>query len=134
MSVTSERLKELIERTGLSYAEIEKVTGISKSSLQRYATGQTKKIPLDVVETLASKFNASARYLLGWEEDPRPQMDSFLFDLDDNPMLSIEEEHRFRNMIGVRFYKEYDVLKKYYITEDQMNIIVSMIESWSGKE
>ena len=68
MSIRSERIKALVERSGLSYQEIEKLTGIKKSSLQRYASGVTTKIPLDVIEKLAKAFNVSQEYLMGWEE------------------------------------------------------------------
>ena len=68
MSTRSERIKSLIERSGMSYQELEKLTGIKKSSLQRYASGVTTKIPLDVIEKLSVAFNVSQEYLMGWEE------------------------------------------------------------------
>lgn len=68
MSTRSERIKSLIEQSGKSYQELEKLTGIKKSSLQRYASGVTTKIPLDVIERLANAFNVSQEYLMGWEE------------------------------------------------------------------
>ena len=68
MSTRSERIKALIEQSGKSYQELERLTGIKKSSLQRYANGLTTKIPLDVIETLATTFNVSQEYLMGWDE------------------------------------------------------------------
>lgn len=68
MSIRSERIKALIEESKLTYQEIEKLTGIKKSSLQRYASGTTTKIPMDVFEKLSVAFNVSQEYLLGWEE------------------------------------------------------------------
>ena len=68
MSTRSERIKALIDNSGLSYQELEKVTGIKKSSLQRYANGVTTKIPLDVIEKLSIAFQVSQEYLMGWEE------------------------------------------------------------------
>ena len=68
MSTRSERIKSLIEQSGRSYQELEKLTGIKKSSLQRYASGATTKIPLDVIEKLSVAFNVSQQYLMGWEE------------------------------------------------------------------
>ena len=68
MSVRSERIKSLVESSGLSYQELEKRTGIKKSSLQRYASGVTTKIPLDVIEKLSKAFNVSQEYLMGWDE------------------------------------------------------------------
>lgn len=68
MSIRSERIKALVESSDLSYQELEKLTGIKKSSLQRYASGVTTKIPLDVIEKLSIAFNVSQEYLMGWDE------------------------------------------------------------------
>ena len=68
MSTRSERIKALIEQSDKSYQELERLTGIKKSSLQRYANGVTTKIPLDVIEKLAVTFNVSQEYLMGWDE------------------------------------------------------------------
>ena len=71
MSVHSERIKALIEQSKLSYQELEKKTGIKKSSLQRYASGVTTKIPLDVIEKLSITFGVSQEYLMGWSESEK---------------------------------------------------------------
>ena len=68
MSIRSERIKALIEQSQRSYIELEKITGIKKSSLQRYASGVTTKIPLDVIEKLSVAFGVSQEYLMGWDE------------------------------------------------------------------
>lgn len=71
MSTRSERIKSLIEQSRLSYQELEKTTGIKKSSLQRYASGTTAKIPLDVIEKLSKTFNVSQEYLMGWSDEKK---------------------------------------------------------------
>lgn len=68
MSIRTERIKALVDSSDLSYQELEKLTGIKKSSLQRYASGVTTKIPLDVIEKLSKTFNVSQEYLMGWDE------------------------------------------------------------------
>lgn len=68
MNERSKRIKELFDQSGLSYIELEKKTGIKKSSLQRYASGATGKIPLDAIEAIASAFSVPAGYLMGWDE------------------------------------------------------------------
>ncbi|MBQ8922337.1 MAG: helix-turn-helix domain-containing protein [Oscillospiraceae bacterium] len=70
----AERIRQAIKSKGLSYAELEKVTGVSKSALQRYASGETKKIPVDVVENIAAATGVTARFLMGWDEET-PQKD-----------------------------------------------------------
>ena len=69
MTTRSERIKLLIEQSGRSYQELEKATGIKKSSLQRYASGTTAKIPLNAIEMLSKAFNVSQEYLMGWTDE-----------------------------------------------------------------
>ena len=69
MSIRSERIKALVDSSDMSYQDLEKLTGIKKSSLQRYASGVTTKIPLDVIEKLSVAFNVSQEYLMGWDEN-----------------------------------------------------------------
>jgi transcriptional regulator with XRE-family HTH domain len=69
MSLRSEPIKLLIEQSGKSYQDLEKYTGVKKSSLQRYASGTTAKIPLDVIEKLSNYFNVPQTYLMGWDEE-----------------------------------------------------------------
>ena len=65
---TAERIKELIEQSGKSYQELEAITGIKKSSLQRYASGTTKKIPLEVIEKIATTFDVPKELMVGWSD------------------------------------------------------------------
>lgn len=62
------KLSEAISKSGLSFGEISKRTGIPKSSVHRYASGQTKKIPIDAVRLIAEATGVSTSYVMGWEE------------------------------------------------------------------
>lgn len=68
MSEISERLLNLINSNNTSYGELSKRTGIPKSALQRYATGETEKIPITRIELIAKALNSSAAYLMGWDK------------------------------------------------------------------
>lgn len=72
------RLKESIENSEMSYVELEKKTGISKSALQRYANGSTKKIPIDVIQAIASAVNVSAAWIMGWDVSSNDIPDGFM--------------------------------------------------------
>lgn len=65
----SKRIKQAIDDSRLSYGELSKITGIPKSALQRYATGETEKIPLDRLELIAQATRVDTAYLLGWAEN-----------------------------------------------------------------
>lgn len=73
-----QRLKESIEESDLSYVELEKKTGIAKSSIQRYASGATKKIPIDAIQAIAKATGTSAAYIMGWEEEKTQSADTLV--------------------------------------------------------
>ena len=62
MGAIAERIMQAMKTTGTTYVDLAKRTGVSKSALQRYATGETEKIPLDRVEMIASALNVSPEY------------------------------------------------------------------------
>lgn len=70
MSDISNRILDILLDKEISYGELAERTGIPKSALQRYATGQTEKIPIDRLECIASAIGTTAAYLMGWDDDP----------------------------------------------------------------
>lgn len=68
MNERAYRISKAIEDAKLSYGELSKITGISKSALQRYATGETEKIPIDRLELIARATDVSAAYLMCWSD------------------------------------------------------------------
>lgn len=69
MSNIPSALLDAIKNKGLSYAELERLTGVSKSALQRYATGKTKKIPIDVIEKIAKATDSRLLHDIAVDED-----------------------------------------------------------------
>lgn len=68
MSELSNRILNLILSKELSYGELSQQTGIPKSALQRYATGETEKIPADRLEQISQALGTTAATLLGQTE------------------------------------------------------------------
>lgn len=59
----ADRRKEL----GLSYQDLSDRTGMSKSTLQRYETGDIGNVSLDKLEPLAKALQTTPSYLMGWD-------------------------------------------------------------------
>lgn len=85
------RLKDCIEASGYTYEQLEKKTGISRSSIQRYANGVTAKIPVDAVQTIAEALGVKAEYILGWDDEkPTPEdaeLQEYLEELKNRPEM-----------------------------------------------
>ncbi len=67
-----ERMAQAMADRGISYGELSRATGIPKSALQRYATGETAKVPTDRVESIAAGLGMTTARLMGWEEEAPP--------------------------------------------------------------
>ena len=81
MNDISKRILQTMIEKEISYGELSKLTGIPKSALQRYAIGETEKIPLDRLEKIAKALNVDAAYLMGWTP------------ADESSMISTDGQH-----------------------------------------
>ncbi|MEG0874470.1 MAG: helix-turn-helix transcriptional regulator [Clostridiales bacterium] len=63
------RIKEKRIEKGLSYQQLADITKMSKSTLQRYETGEIENIPLHRLEVLANALGCTPAYLMGWEDE-----------------------------------------------------------------
>lgn len=95
----SDRIRAQMERLSLSYGELAAATGLSKSAVHRYATGQTDKVPTEALEKLARALGVTPAYLTGWEQDA-PQVLAAHFNGSD---FSAEEWQEIEDF--VRFVK-----------------------------
>ena len=89
----SARIRKAIINKGLSFAELEKLTGVSRSALQRYAAGETKKIPVDVIEKIASVTGVTARYLMGWDETEKAAPEQAKSDQRIEELMKVMSEY-----------------------------------------
>lgn len=81
----SSKLKKCRLEKGYSLKELEKLTGISSSSLQRYETSKKCSISTRKIEALAKALDVSVLYLLGKEsrEVPLDKYSTLMFLLND---------------------------------------------------
>ena len=94
----SDRIRAQMNLCGLSYGELAEKSGLAKSAVHRYATGQTDKIPTEALEKLAPALGVTPSYLIGWEERPRTLAAHF-----EGEEFTDEELHEIEDF--VRFVK-----------------------------
>lgn len=63
-----QRIADRREELGMSYQDLADKVGMSKSTLQRYETGDIGKLSVDKIELLAKALKVTPAYLMGWEE------------------------------------------------------------------
>ena len=65
-----ERIKDLLLERKITQAQLAETIGISESTLNRYLSGQTEKIPVDHIVAIARYFKVSTDFLLGLTDVP----------------------------------------------------------------
>ncbi len=63
----AKRIKQIRNDLGLTLQELAELSGISKSSLQRYEKGDVDKMPLSKITELAKSLKVTESYLVGME-------------------------------------------------------------------
>jgi transcriptional regulator with XRE-family HTH domain len=63
------RIKELRLLTDMSQEELGRRVGVQRAAINKYEKGSVTNIPITTVEKIASVFNVSPTYILGWNGD-----------------------------------------------------------------
>lgn len=74
MSIGS-RIRQKREQLGLTLEAVAEQLGVHRSTVLRYETGDTRHIPPDTVEKLASILRTTPAALMGWQEEPPETLD-----------------------------------------------------------
>lgn len=109
------RLRKLREDAHYTYKDLEKLTGISRSTLQRYETSSAVNIKLNRLSALAKAYNVSIAYLMGYESKDLPSEDYYALNniLGDLGYQLIYDDSTESHYLT-------DNEKKYYISESQI--------------
>lgn len=62
------RIKELRTLAGLSQEELGRRVGVQRAAINKYEVGSVTNIPIATIEKLASVFDVSPTYIVGWTE------------------------------------------------------------------
>ena len=112
-SIIAERIREVVEKSGLSQKAIADNIGVSRQAISQYCDGST--VPnADKLSKMAQFFNVSADYLLGLSVTPSTDLDvKTMCDYTGLNEWFIDLFHHFAKMA------EYD--SDYWIIHDFMN-------------
>lgn len=64
------RIKELRTLFGMSQEELGRRVGVQRAAINKYEVGSVTNIPITTIEKIASVFDVSPTYIMGWNETP----------------------------------------------------------------
>lgn len=102
------RIKNRRLELDLSYQNLADLTGISKSTLQRYETGYIRKVPITQISVIAKALLVTPNYLMGWN-----QTDEIIF--SNNEIAHIKKyralDERGKQAVDDTLEREYEFVK-----------------------
>lgn len=125
---THERIKKRRKELGLTAEQVADALNVSRATVYRYESAEIEKLPIDIIEPLASILQTTPEYLMGWD---------LCIDIDDAKIISRivkkglnNEQTLPNNLFGLRLLLNdvgYDLCKvnnNYYLTHDTGACIV----------
>lgn len=104
--IIAEELESVRQERGLSYMDLEKRTGLSHSTIQRYLSRKSKKLSVDHMAIIASAMGLDPKQVIGWTGDdtPRPPlMPEEAQLLSMTRKMTQEEKQRVLNVMRLMF-------------------------------
>lgn len=96
------RLRRAIGAKGFSYARLERLTGIPKSCIQRYATGTTKEIPAGKVKILADALDVDLLWMMGQPVNEEEKEEKKTVENNDQTYTLYENVNGMRVQLGCK--------------------------------
>ena len=76
------KLKELRERKQMSQTDAARHIGVSKQTLYKYENNIVTNIPYDIIERIATLYETSPAYLMGWDDEEDKKIPTYLYESD----------------------------------------------------
>lgn len=61
------KIKELRQISGMSQEELGRRVGVQRAAINKYEKGTVTNIPIHTIEKIASVFEVSPNYIVGWD-------------------------------------------------------------------
>ena len=114
MAFMRERLQLQRKAIGKTLENVATIVGVSRQTIQRYETGEIKRIDTFTVEKLAKALECSPAYLMGWTDNPIIQ-----------PPVDLSKLHAPTRIV---LPDSDDVINIADLSEEQQKIIKDMIK------
>lgn len=128
--MSDESMREIVERIksrrielDYSFQDLADLTGMSKSTLQRYETGSIKNIPLDKLKDLAKALKVTPEWIMGWESSKSDNK----YYLNDDVAAIAQEIYEDKDLKML-----FDASRK--VSKDDMQLVIDMVKRLKGDE
>lgn len=101
------RLNEAIKAKHFTLVQLEELIGVAKSSIQRYLTGETAKIPIDFFEKIAAVTDTPVEYLTCFDKEKTAPIETNQDDLTEVVKQLTDDDEK-----QIKEFAKYLILKK----------------------
>lgn len=118
------RIKNRRMELDYSFQDLADLTGMSKSTLQRYEAGSIKNIPLDKLKDLAKALKVTPEWIMGWDS-PKQENNSYYLNEDVAAIAQEIYEDKDLKML-------FDASRK--VSKEDMQLVIDMVKRLKGDE
>lgn len=83
MAKRRERIYKVMDDHHLTLEELGKLTGVAESSIQRYLTGETVKIPIDFFDKVSEVTGVDKRYLACFDDEKSAPIEGYQSEFEE---------------------------------------------------
>ncbi len=106
------RLKMARELNHITLEEAGKKVDVHKSTILRWENGETSKIKLPIIQTLASFYNVNPVWLIGYDAPMTPEINKERNTTDSNLKIKIQDEYGSKSLELLENYKKLNKVGK----------------------
>lgn len=93
----AQKIKTLRKKKELTLEQVADIVGVGKSTVRKWETGIIANMKRDKIAALAAALDTTPAFLMGWDEEDKPQNESRInklyeatADLSDAEMLALD--------------------------------------------
>lgn len=87
----AKRIKERRILIGLTQEELGEKLGLQKSAIAKYENGRVENIKRSIIANMAKILECSPAYLMGWEDEPLPDVPEHTYPLNSKEELLLTD-------------------------------------------
>lgn len=122
-----ERIKYLRKKYDLSAETIAKSIGVSRATVYRYETKEVENMPITILEPLSRVLHCSPAYLMGWEDEPLPDVPEHTYPLNSKEELLLTDFRTLNEQGQDYILQTMDMVKDKYKKSDFLSDLEEIV-------
>lgn len=123
----AKRIKERRILIGLTQEELGEKLGLQKSAIAKYENGRVENIKRSIIANMAKILECSPAYLMGWEDEPLPDVPEHTYPLNSKEELLLTDFRTLNEQGQDYILQTMDMVKDKYKKSDFLSDLEEIV-------